>query len=350
MSSSTARGQAPSRSRSKRTLSKIPARSVIRVEVGSGDLYGSEYSGKSQVLNVILSAVSGIDGNVTAAARRLWTGYINRDISGSALIKRGASTINLSAGTAQNKNVEEGTDTLTDLATGDVFEFRRKTNSYFDRNPYVSASWALERAQDNAFRVNARWSAGRFDLEQWNHVVPTGLPDRDDSLIQHYRNPVIEIGGDVTRPLAGGAIKFVGLATRRKRNNFDAYLLRTGCGPMVRRSSADPSRRRAPSRDETIGRLTWTRSNLAGFSFEAGVEGVAQHARQHRPNCSTSAPPASRPVIDLPIDQAKVKEKRGEVYVNVGKPLSPTLRIDAGSELRIFASDGHRRRRGRRGP
>ena len=27
-------------------------------------------------------------------------------------------------------------------------------------------------------------------------------------------------------------------------------------------------------RDETIGRLTWTRQNLAGFSFEAGAEAV----------------------------------------------------------------------------
>ena len=37
-------------------LVKIPARRVVRVELGSGSLYGSEYSGKSQVLNIILSA------------------------------------------------------------------------------------------------------------------------------------------------------------------------------------------------------------------------------------------------------------------------------------------------------
>ena len=43
-------------------LARIPARRVIRVELGPGDLYGSEYSGKSQVLNVILSAGSGVDG------------------------------------------------------------------------------------------------------------------------------------------------------------------------------------------------------------------------------------------------------------------------------------------------
>jgi hypothetical protein len=311
------------------TLSKIPARSVIRVEVGSGDLYGSEYSGKSQVLNVILSAVSGVDGNVTVAGRRLWTGYINRDIAASAQIKRGASTINLSAGTGQSKNIEEGTDTLTDLATNEVFEFRRKTNSYYDRNPYVSGSWALERAQDSAFRFNGRWSPGKFDLEQWNHVFPTGGPERDDSLIQRYRNPVIEIGGDVTRPLAGGALKFVGLVTRRKRNNFDAYFLRDGLlddGAVVVGGSEQTARAK---QGETIGRATWTRANLGGFSFEAGLEAVL-NTLDSSTELFSIGPSGDKTRVDLFNDQADVKEKRGEAYVNIGKALSPTLRIDAG--------------------
>ena len=63
------------------TLARIPARRVVRVEVGPGDLYGAEYSTKSQVLNVILSAEGGIDGNVTASVRRLYTGRIVPDAS-----------------------------------------------------------------------------------------------------------------------------------------------------------------------------------------------------------------------------------------------------------------------------
>ena len=77
-------------------LARIPAQRVVRVEVGPGDLFGSDYAGKSQVLNVILSAAAGIDANVTAAGARRYTGYVNTDISGSALIRRGASSINLS--------------------------------------------------------------------------------------------------------------------------------------------------------------------------------------------------------------------------------------------------------------
>jgi hypothetical protein len=310
-------------------LARIPAKRVLRVEVGPGDLYGAEYSSKSQVLNVILTEEGGIDGNVTASGRRLYTGYINTDISASTLIKRGASTINLSAGTGRNRQVEEGTDTLTDLTTGEEFEFRRKTNSYFNKDPYVSASWALERAPDNSVRLNARWAPSKFDLIQYNRVSSPIAPDHDDNLVQRYRNPVIELGGDITRPLAGGAIKLVGLATRRKRDNFDAYIGRNGLvddGALVVGGFEQTQK---ATQGETIARLNWTRSNLAGFSVEAGVEGVL-NTLDSEVDLFVIDEDGERVRIDLPIDRAKVKEKRAELFFNVGRNLSPKLRIDAG--------------------
>src|SRR5947209_5990971 len=128
------------------TLSRIPAQQVIRVELGPGDLYGSDYAGKSQVLNVVLSQQSGIDGNVTAAAKRWFDGYVNNDIQGSALIRRGASTINLSAGTGRNRQAEEGTDDVRIAATGELLEHRRKHNSYFNKDPFASGAWGLNQA------------------------------------------------------------------------------------------------------------------------------------------------------------------------------------------------------------
>ena len=310
-------------------LARIPAQRVVRVELGPGDLFGSDYAGKSQVLNVILSDQAGIDANVTAAGRRLYTGYFNTDISGSALIRRGASSINLSAGTGRNRQVEEGTDTLTDVATGEVVERRRKFNSYFNRDPYLSASWALERSSDDAFRLNARWQPSSFDLFQNNRVSPADGPAHDDNLFQRYRDPVIELGGDVTRPLADGAIKLVGLATRRKRNNRDSYLLRNGLLTDNATVVGGFEQTVKARRNETIGRLSWTRSNLAGFSFEAGAEGAFNSLDDHVDLLAIDED-GDRVPIELPIANATVTEKRGEVYVNFGKTLSPALRIDGG--------------------
>ena len=63
------------------TLQRIPAQRVVRVELGSGDLYGSDYAGKSQVLNVVLSNAGGFDANVTVGALRRYTGLSSRRTS-----------------------------------------------------------------------------------------------------------------------------------------------------------------------------------------------------------------------------------------------------------------------------
>lgn len=321
------------------TLARIPAQQVVRVELGPGDLYGSDYAGKSQVLNVVLSQQAGIDGNVTASAKRWYTGYVNTDIQASASIRRGPSTINLSAGTGRNRQLEEGTDRLTDAATGELVQFRRKHNSYFNKDPFLSAAWALERGSDNAIRLNARWQPSSFDLFQGNRVTPSDAPQHDDNLIQTYRDPILELGGDVTRPLAGGAIKFVALATRRKRHDVDDYIQRDG---LLENNAAvvggfEQSIR--ARRNETIGRLSWTRSNLLGFSFEAGGE-ASYNTLDDKVDLFAIDENGQKVRIDLPIANATVKEKRGEVYVNVGKTLSPSLRIDGGvnyefSELKV---------------
>jgi outer membrane receptor protein involved in Fe transport len=311
------------------TLSRIPAQRVIRVEVGPGDLYGSDYAGKSQVLNVVLSQQAGIDANVTAAAKRWSTGYVNTDIQGSALIRRGPSTINLSAGTGRNRQLEEGTDNLIDVDTGELVEHRRKHNSYFNKDPFLAGSWALERGSDKAIRFNARWQPSTFDLFQSNRVTPTGEPVHDDNLIQRYRDPVIELGGDVTRPLAGGAVKFVGLATRRKRHDVDQYIQRDGLlddGAAVNGGFEQTTRAR---RNETIGRLSWARSNLLGLSFEAGAE-ASYNTLDDKVDLFEIDENGEKMRVDLPIANATVKEKRGEVYVNVGKNLSSSVRLDGG--------------------
>lgn len=311
------------------TLSRIPATRVTQVEIGPGALYGADYSSRSQVLNIVLSAEGGLDGNVTGSLRRTYAGRLVPNGSVSGLIRRGQSTFNLAAGFNNFISDEEGTDTITNEETGGLLEFRRKHNKYADFNPYISGSWALEQAQDKAIRLNARWSPGQFDLRQGNRVTVTGKPPRDDSLIQDYDNNVFELGGDITRPLAGGAIKLVGLATRRRVDNADSYIERNGLRDdgAVQVGGFDQTQK--ADRDETIGRLTWSRQNLGGFTFEAGAEAVL-NTLDNTTELFVVETDGSRTRIDLPIDSAKVKEKRGEAFVNVGRNITSNFRVDGG--------------------
>ena len=308
------------------TLSRIPANRVQKVELGAGDLYGAEYSAKGQVLNIILTAASGIDGNVTASLQRHFNRDVVPNLSASALIKRGASSFNLSAGTENNDLTEVGFDRITDVATGALVEKRVKTNTIIPRDPFVAASWALEQADNRAVRLNIRYSPSIFRLYQANHVIPVGGPERDDRLALNYHNPALEVGGDVTRPLAGGAIKLVGLATRKKREAFDAYYVRNLGGATVLGGSEQVASFR---RNETVGRLSWSRASLDGFNVEVGAE-AALNTLSSKLSLDEIGAGGMRTPIVLPIANATVREKRAELYVNAGHALTKTLRVDAG--------------------
>jgi hypothetical protein len=305
-------------------LARIPASRVARVEIGPGDLFGAEFSGKPQVLNLILTSAGGLAGTLNATVRRNFAGDISPEGNVSALYRRGRSNFNVSAGINNNRFPEEGTDTLVALPGGSETEFRRKFNDIGDREIYLSGSWEHNAGDNRTAHLNFRIARGRFRLDQENDVFPAIGPVRDDRLSQHYRRRDFEIGGDVTRPLLGGGLKLIGLATRRSRLNEDVSLNRVG-GTVIGGFAQDSD----SQRDETVARLVWNRANLLGWSVETGVEG-ALNSLESDVNFFAVDAGGARTRIDLPVDQATVTEWRGEAFVNAGRALSPALRLDLG--------------------
>ena len=185
-------------------LARIPASRVLRVEVGSGDLFGSEFSGKPQVVNLVLTEGGGVAGTATFATAVDHNGRVTPEASVSALLRRGPSTFNLSLGYDNERTLEEGSDTITRFATGDLVEYRRKVNFIEEREAYATGSWELAGDDSHGAHLNFRVARGWFDLDQLNDVFPASGPVRDDLLFQRKRRNLFELGGDVTRPLAGG--------------------------------------------------------------------------------------------------------------------------------------------------
>jgi hypothetical protein len=305
-------------------LARIPASRVVRVEMGSGSLYGSEYAGKTQVLNVILSAEGGFDGTFSGSLRTLYTGELVPNLAGSATWKSGNSAFNVAAGTENDDSADEGTDTITDYHTGLLVEKRRKANRYRPENPFIAATWSFEEAPNHAAHVNGRFSMFHEDFDQENKVYPVGEPERDDRLFMVSESPAFELGGDITRPLGGGAIKFVGLLNRRHQETLDTVLERID-GETV----GGFEQGQEIQRNETLGRLTWSKANLWGLSFEAGAE-AAFNSLDADLSLFILGPEGFKERIDLPIDTATVEEKRAELYVKAGKQVSSAVRIDAG--------------------
>lgn len=305
-------------------LARIPANRVLRVEVGPGDLFGSEFAGKPQVANVVLTAAGGLSGTAAATVRRDYSGAVLPEANASLLLKRGGSTFNVAAGFENEDTTEEGTDTLRALPSRAVTEFRRKINTVRDPERFLSAAWAHDGGENRTAHLNGRVELERFKIDQANHVVPTGGPERDDTLAQRYARDSYEIGGDVTRPFAGGGLKLIGLATRRDRLNRDEIVNRIGANVLGGFDQTLDDRR-----EERVLRLVWNRSDLAGWSVETGGEAAWNKLDSEVDLASIGAGGARTP-IDLPVDDAVVKETRGELFVNAGRSLSSTLRVDGG--------------------
>jgi hypothetical protein len=308
-------------------LSRISASRVKRVEVGPGDLYGADYTSKSQVANLILvEGGGGLTGNATVSAERHYTRIVTPTASGSLSLNRGPSTFNVAGDTARVDQTEEGFDRVTDPETGNLIEFRRKMNDIRDYSPAVSASWSLDRGPTDSANLNVRYHFDHFILHQRSHVTPAVGAEHDDRLVEDYPTKSFEIGGDVTRPLAGGALKFVGLATRERRHTLDE----SDTGNLGPTEIIDEFQQLSQSqRNETLGRLTWSKPKLLGFKFETGGE-VAWNTLQDNLDLFEIQDGGGKTRIDLPLDNARVAELRGEFWVNGSRALTKTLRMDLG--------------------
>ena len=304
-------------------LARIPAARVLRVEVGPGDLFGAEYAGRPQVLNLVLNSAGGLAGTIDGSLRRDFSGQVRPEATVSALVRRGPSSFNLSVGATNNHTPEEGSDTIIE-PDGTLVEFRRKYNDILDRNAFVAGSWEHAGGENRAAHLNFRGQIGRFTLDQENDVFPVGGTIRDDRLSQDYRVRSWELGGDVTRPLFGGGLKLIGLLTRRHRDREDTSFNRIQSqtvGGFVQQMIDD--------RDESLIRLVWSRQDWGGWSVEAGGEAVLNRLDSNVDLFSVGAGGALVP-IDLPVDEVVVKEYRGEAFVNAGRSLAANLRMDLG--------------------
>lgn len=305
-------------------LSRIPASRVLRVEVGSGDLFSAEYSGRPRVANLVLRDDGGLSGTIDARVLRDHTASLAPQGSVSALLRRGRSTFTASLGYENEDFVEEGTDTLRALPSGTITEFRIKQNDIRDQEWFGTGSWAFDGGTNRTANLNGRYERNRFTLRQTNNVQPAAGVERDDRLSQVARNTQWEIGGDVTRPLAGGGIKLIGLyRTASADNRDDNFNIVSGnvLGGFIQFVDA--------RRDEAVARLVWNRADVHGWSLETGIEGAFNRLDSDVDLFSVTAGGGQVP-IDLSVDEAVVSEYRGEAFVNAGRALSPKLRLDLG--------------------
>ena len=217
-------------------------------------------------------------------------------------------------------------------------EFRKKVNYIYQREPYVSGSWSLDHGGNRSLHLNARFSPSRFRLRQVNHVIPTSDVERDDTLHENYKTDIFEVGGDITRPLAGGALKLVALVNNRNRSTFDDYLFRGLGGAPILGGYEQVTKSKL---GESLAKLNWTKADVLGFSVEAGGE-LAFNKLDYALNYVALEAGGGKTPITLPLENATVSEIRGEFYVNAGRQFIQGTARRRRPQLRIVTAQGAR--------
>lgn len=311
-------------------LSRIPASRVVRIEVAPGTEFGADYAGKPQVVNLILHDAGGLAGTLEGRITREYTGRLLPKGSAALSYSRGASTFSASLSYERlNTASEEGYDQMIALPSRDALEYSRRTSR--NTEPYTAASlgWALEHGPNRSAHINAKVSLDKWLLDDTRDVLVAGAQVRDELYSEDHLWRTYEISGDVTRPLAGGAIKLNLLGTHRHRRNDDRLAINAG-----ETSLGGFYQDFDDYRDERLARLAWNHQALAGWNLEIGAEGAFNRLETDLDIFDVDADGDLIP-IDLPIDDAIVSEYRAELFVAAGRPLARNLRLDLGANFEL---------------
>ncbi len=151
-------------------LSRIPASRVLRIEVASGELFSAEYAGRPRVANIILTDAGGLSGTLTLGIDRNFDASLVPDGNVSLLLQRGRSTFGASFGYENADFLEEGTDTVRALPSGNITEFRAKENDIHEEELFATLNWAFDGGENRAAHLNLRHERNEFSLIQDSQV------------------------------------------------------------------------------------------------------------------------------------------------------------------------------------
>jgi outer membrane receptor for ferrienterochelin and colicins len=316
-------------------LGRIPAGSVVRIEVVDGSTLNiAGLSG--QVANVIVEA-AGISGQFQwrgeARARNTRPLFTN----GSASISGASGPLAFTLG-LRNEAFRAGNAGPAEIfdASGALIDLRQERALFSGDRPRVSAGIKYDGPGGAVGNLNLGYERYYFNLRETSDRRGPGQPDRFRTLSTTEREHNYEISGDYELGLAGGRLKLIGLH-QFERSPIDTRLVTT----FADGSPAAGSRFfRVGDETETVGRAEYRwRGGASDWQLSAEA---AFNSLDNVSHLYTLLPDGSQAELPLPGGTARVTEDRYEGALTWGRPLSPSLALQAslGAEHSTLSQTG----------
>ena len=315
-------------------VGRIAAANVVRIDIVDGatlDVPGLS----GQVANIV-TAASGVSGSFAWRPQyrpkfdklRLTNGEAS--VSGAAL----GFDYTLSMANESYIGAEEGPE-LVFTPDGTVTDRRAETLTYEGEVPRLGASLRRE-AGGTLLNLNAAVALDYQDLREVSLRSFPGLVDRDRRLEERRRKWEYELGGDYEFGLGGGRLKLIGL----RRFEHTPFRQRLTIDFADERASAGDLFTQTADEAETIARAEY-RWQAGAADWQVSAEGALNILDIANSLARLDAAGQWVPV-PLPGSAARVDEKRGEVMLSYGRPLSPVLSLQAslGGEYSQLSQSG----------
>jgi hypothetical protein len=303
-------------------LQRIPAESVVRIELIRGGAPGIDMQGRSVLANVIRSKAAVTDSSVILQEKSFPDGHVVPRGEFQLTQRKGGLvwSVGLLGFSELDNTMGDGIQSRRDR-TGAIFESGALDIDSKQGTYQGTFEGELTRAND-VIRLNAALKRNTQNYDETVRVDNNvGRRISTDQSIFDYKADKAEIGGDYTRTLpAKLTLRVLGLQTYTK-DRRDGVSSQRGSNTLVLETG---------EAGESIGRVTLTQARSARLTLEAGGEAAFNFLD------ASSARTANGVIQVLPNANVRVEEKRAEGFAKASFRFNPKLSAEV--EARAEAS------------
>ncbi|HEY5072718.1 MAG TPA: TonB-dependent receptor [Caulobacteraceae bacterium] len=313
-------------------LKRIPASSVLRIDLIRGGAPGVDMQGKTVIANVVRRTDTPGQLIVSASATRIYDGRAGFGVQAVASRRLGQTSLegSLLVGKGYDDGAGDGPRIARD-GQGVVIGQGPEESDGAAHN--YKATGAIETpVAGGKLRLDGSLFSNPYDYTQDDSLIPAGRAFEHD----HQRQETAEVGLRYDHGLGARASLQAFLLQQVGRNDYTADLSDSGTAITLIQSGSSAHYALRKSTGESIARATVKYDPGEALSFETGGEADFNWLQDHTLYIQDGAP------VAIPAANVLVTEERGEAFATATWRVRPSLTLEAGlrAEGSRIASSG----------
>ena len=303
-------------------LSRLPVSSVTRLEIADGATFNINGL-VGQVLNVVTKS-DALQGNFAwrpSFQSHTEANLLNGEVNLSGKLGKGDFTLGTSNNAAY-RIAGVGNDVIRD-GNGNLLQVREQLVQRQVDQPRIAGTYSFTSSGGSIFNANAALEFYESRLYRPYDVTAVGQPDFRELRTSREDEWNIELGADYEFGLGNGRLKLIGFQ-RYEHSPFSNYYRRdftTGAPSVGQRFD------QTIDEGESVARAEYRWKSVQA-DWQISAEGAYNFLDSEAALFQLDSQGGLNPV-SVPNANSRVEEKRGQLLLSYGRPLSPSLSLQS---------------------